>query len=153
MIQRIVELLRSGAPGNDTSGEVPADAGYDRMLAVCALLVEMAMIDGEFTSDERERIIAIMRERYNVREQDLSRVIEEAEREARQATSYWQLTQVINENYDKAEKITIVELLWNVIHADGSVEKHEDYLVKKLASLLTVSHADMIAAKLRSQSG
>lgn len=149
MLQRILEVLRSGGPLPE---EAPSDTDYDRVLAVCALLVEMAMIDGEFSVEERERITAALRDRYGVLQDDLERVLEEAEREARQVTSYWQLTQVLNEHYDRQEKIAIVELLWDVIHADGSVEKHEDYLVKKLARLLNVSHAEMIAAKLRSRS-
>jgi len=149
MLQRILEVLRSGTP---LPQDLPSDPEYDRVLAVCALLVEMAMIDGEFSVGERERITAAMRDRYGVRQDDLERIIEEAEREARQVIDYWQLTQVVNEHYDRQEKIAIVELLWDVIHADGSVDKHEDYLVKKLARLLAVSHADMIAAKLRSRS-
>ena len=152
MLQRILDVLRSGGPGDQAPREPPADDSYDRTIAVCALLVEMARIDGEFSSDERQRIITIMRERYGVRDEDIQLVIEEAEREAHQATSYWQLTRVINANYDSDEKIAIVKLLWDVIHTDGTVEKHEEYLVRKLASLLNVSHADMITTKLQSRS-
>ena len=151
MLHRILEVLRSGAP-TPPPADARSDTDYDRVLAVCALLVEMAMIDGEFSVEERGRITAAMRDRYGIRQDDLERIVEEAEREARQATSYWQLTRVLNEHYNRDEKIAIVELLWNVIHADGSVDKHEDYLVKKLAKLLNVSHAEMIAAKLRSRS-
>jgi uncharacterized tellurite resistance protein B-like protein len=111
----------------------------------------MATIDGEFAPEERDRITSAMRDQFGVQEQDIERVLREAERQAREATSYWQLTRVINANYSHDEKIAIIELLWSVIHADGTVEKHEEYLVRKLAGLLEISHAAMIAAKLRTR--
>jgi uncharacterized tellurite resistance protein B-like protein len=151
MLQRILDVLRGSANGDLDAPEASAGSEYDRTLAVCALLVEMATIDGEFSPEERERITTVMRDQFGVQEQDIDRVLREAERQARQATSYWQLTRVINANYSPDEKIAIIELLWRVIHADGTVEKHEEYLVRKLAGLLEVSHAAMIAAKLRAR--
>ena len=153
MLQRILDVLRAGAPGGQPPEDPSANPEYDQVLAVGALLVEMALIDGEFSPEERQRITSIMRSQYGIEERDIERVMEEAERAARQATSYWELTSVVNANYSPEEKLAIVELLWSIIYADGTVEKHEDYLVKKLARLLNVSHAEMIAAKLRSRPG
>ena len=48
-----------------------------------------------------------------------------------------------------AEKIALVELLWRIIYIDGRLDKHEEYLVRKLATLLHLSHKDMIDAKLK----
>ena len=92
-----------------------------------------------------------MRQHYRVSESDVARLLEEAQRQARQATDYWRLTRIIAANYSREEKTGIIELLWSVIYADGTVEEHEDYLVKKLARLLELSHTEMIAAKLRSR--
>ena len=151
MLERIVEALRGGAHQDRDAMEDRPSADDDRVLAVCALLVEMAMIDGEFKPAERDRIIAIMRQHYGVSESDVARLLEEAQRQARQATDYWRLTRIIAANYSREEKTGIIELLWSVIYADGTVEEHEDYLVKKLARLLELSHTEMIAAKLRSR--
>jgi uncharacterized tellurite resistance protein B-like protein len=152
MLQRILDVLRAGVPGGGPPPEgASADTEYDQVLAVGALLVEMALIDGEFSPQERQRITSIMRSQYGIEERDIESVMEKAERAARQATSYWELTSVVNANYSSKEKLAIVELLWCIVYADGTVEKHEDYLVKKLARLLNVSHAEMIAAKLRAR--
>ncbi|MGB2960154.1 MAG: TerB family tellurite resistance protein [Bacteroidota bacterium] len=147
MLQRVVDFLRAGA------GE-PAEAGrpndtYDTTLAVCALFIEMAVIDGEFSEEERAHIISILEDEYQLSEDDISRLLEEASAEVRSSTDYWQFTNMINENYTPEEKVRIIELLWKIIYADGTVEKHEDYLIRKLARLLGVPHGELIATKLR----
>jgi uncharacterized tellurite resistance protein B-like protein len=144
MLQRIVDFLMGGEPA--AGG---ADDTYDTTLAVSALLIEMAAIDGEFSATERNHIIAILKDEYRLAEDDVLRVLEGANAEVRSSTDYWRFTNMINENYTLEEKVRIVELLWKIIYADGTVEKHEDYLVRKLARLLGVPHDQLIGAKVR----
>jgi len=49
--------------------------------------------------------------------------------------------------------VQFIELLWRVAIADGTIDMYEDQLVRKLADLLYVSHADFILAKRRVQNG
>ena len=44
-------------------------------------------------------------------------------------------------------------MLWRVTCADGRVDKHEEYLVRKIADLLYVSHRDYIRMKLKVTDG
>jgi uncharacterized tellurite resistance protein B-like protein len=46
------------------------------------------------------------------------------------------------------EKRRILEHLWEVVYADGKLSKHEDYLIHKIATLLRLTHNDLIRAKL-----
>ncbi len=43
----------------------------------------------------------------------------------------------------------MVELVWDIAYADGSLDRHEDYFVHKLANLLRLTHRQLIDAKLR----
>ena len=147
MLQRVVDFLW-GSTG-EGAGTGAQEEAYDTTLAVAALLVEMAAIDGEFSEMERNHIVSVLQDEYRLSPEDVSRLLEEANAEVRSSTDYWRFTSMINENYTPDEKVRIVELLWKVIYADGTVEKHEDYLVRKLARLLGVSHEELIAAKLR----
>ena len=147
MLQRIVDLLRSGS-GEPLGGSRPDDS-YDTTLAVAALLLEMGAIDGEFSLDERDHIISILEDEYQLSKHDVSHLVEEASAEVSASTDYWRFTNMINENYTPEEKVRIVDLLWKIIYADGTVEKHEEYLIRKLARLLGVPHEELIASKLR----
>ena len=58
-------------------------------------------------------------------------------------------TSRINENYSSEEKIRIVEIIWKIAYADGILDKHEDYLVHKLANLFRLTHKQLINVKLK----
>jgi uncharacterized tellurite resistance protein B-like protein len=55
----------------------------------------------------------------------------------------------VDENYPKARKLAILELLWDVVYSDGVLEAHEDALMHKLGNLLSVRHEDLMALKVR----
>jgi uncharacterized tellurite resistance protein B-like protein len=43
----------------------------------------------------------------------------------------------------------VIETVWRVVYSDGILDKHEDYLVHKLADLLHLKHSELIDAKLK----
>jgi uncharacterized tellurite resistance protein B-like protein len=118
-------------------------------IATCAILLEMAKIDGEFTESERQKIINIFQNKYNLSDYEISCLIEASNEELERSIDLWQFTSRINKNYSPDEKILIIEMIWQLAYADGKLDKHEDYLVHKLAELLGLSHKHLIDAKLK----
>ncbi|MEE9166715.1 MAG: TerB family tellurite resistance protein [Candidatus Neomarinimicrobiota bacterium] len=118
-------------------------------LAVCALLLEMAQADGEFTDGEMRDIIRTMEEKFGLTRKDAEKVIELAEEERKASIDLWQFSKLIGDNCNRDEKLGILDTLWAVIYADGILDEHEDYLIHKLAYLLGLSHGEMIDSKLR----
>jgi len=131
------------------SSEAIKDRKHDIRVASCALLLEIATIDGEFSEEEKKLIINIVKDEYGLDEKDALALIEDANKEIEQSIDLWQFTNQINKNYSLEEKIRIIEMIWMVIYADGSLEKHEDYLVHNLADLLRLYHKHLIDAKLK----
>jgi uncharacterized tellurite resistance protein B-like protein len=43
----------------------------------------------------------------------------------------------------------VMENIWRVIYADGRLDKYEDHIVHKLATILRIPHSRMIEAKLK----
>ncbi|MDJ0667374.1 MAG: TerB family tellurite resistance protein [Desulfobacterales bacterium] len=134
------------------SEERPADrrsgnAGRDLQLAVCALFVEMARIDESFTAEEMKMVIGVLEDRYGLSAEDAQALIAAAEAELQESVDYWQFARLINENYTMDEKVAIIEMLWRIVYLDGNLDKHEDYLMHKLAKLLRLHHQQLIAAK------
>lgn len=118
-------------------------------VATCAILLEMAGIDGEFSESERQNIASIFKNRYNLSDDEISSLIEASEKELETSIDLWQFTKQINRNYSPDEKKGIIETIWQVAYADGRLDKHEDYLIHKLSGILNLSHKDLIEAKLK----
>jgi uncharacterized tellurite resistance protein B-like protein len=118
-------------------------------VATCALLLEMANIDGEFSDTEREYITSALKMGYGLSKEDISELIDATKEELNDSIDLWQFTNRINQNYSLEEKIRIIETVWKVAYADGRLDSHEDYLVHKLAELLRLSHKQLINAKLK----
>ena len=121
---------------------------HDIRVATCALFLEMANIDGEFSEVERENIIFALKKDYNLSDEYIHALIEASNEELKRGIDLWQFTNLINQNYSTEEKILIIEMIWKIAYADGELDKHEDYLVHKLAGLLRLDHKKMIEAKL-----
>jgi uncharacterized tellurite resistance protein B-like protein len=128
--------------------EVTADLG-DVRIAACALFLEMARVDGEFSDEERSRILGILEKEYGLSDRDALALIQATDRELEQSIDLWQFTKRINQRYSDEEKFGIIHMLWKIVYADGSLDKHERYLVQKLSGLLRLSHEELIEAKLR----
>ena len=130
----------------EDSGRVPL---HDVRIAACALFLEMANIDDEFSGEERETIVSILRDEYDLSEEYASELAEAAEKERKKSLDMWHFTRMINEHFSREEKIRIVELLWKIVYVDGKLDKHEDYLVHTFANMLNLAHKELIEAKLR----
>lgn len=123
------------------------------LVATCALFLEMANIDDEFNDEERKEILAILRKDYNLSEADSQNIMEAASEERETKVDLWGFTNLINKNYSREEKLRIVELLWRIVYADGIMDKHEEYLTRKVSGLLKVDHSEFISAKLKAKRG
>ncbi|OIP97213.1 MAG: hypothetical protein AUK55_04795 [Syntrophobacteraceae bacterium CG2_30_61_12] len=117
--------------------------------AVCALLLEIAHGDDRFTAAERDRILAVLGNRYDLSREQANELIAASRKALRDSTDLWQFARHINEHRSTAEKVQIIEALWRVIYADGKLDQHEDYLIHKMSTLLRLEHKQLIDAKLK----
>jgi uncharacterized tellurite resistance protein B-like protein len=107
----------------------------------------MARTDGEFSEAEQARVLTILKNDYDLSEEDAFTLIEETNVELDQSIDLWQFTKRINQSYSTEEKIRVIRMLWQIVYADGTLDKHEHYLVRKLSTLLRLSHEELIHAK------
>ncbi len=122
---------------------------HDIRVATCALLVEMARIDETFTQAEMETILSILKEKYGLSREHADALVAEADKALDESVDLWQFARLINENYSNEEKIEIIETLWKIVYVDGKMDRYEHYLMNKLATLLRLSHEQLIDAKLK----
>jgi len=134
---------------HDDSSNQRRQRPHDIRVATCALLLEMSNIDDEFSALERKSIISILKRNFDLSDEHATTLLEASNKELKGSIDIWQFTNLINQNYSIEEKIRVVEIVWNVVYADGKLDKHEDYLVHKLANLLRLTHKQLIDAKMK----
>jgi uncharacterized tellurite resistance protein B-like protein len=146
------ERLRSLFARHAGADAAPA-ADPDRPLqvAACALLLEMAYADDQFSDSERIRIEEIAKRHFGLDEETTREVLEAADRKRREATDLFELTSVITRHYDEGQRLLLSELLWRVVDADGVFSEHEDRLTQKLATLLDLRPGYLAEARRRAR--
>ena len=135
-------MARLRANVNPEKREIPAG------IAACALLLEMAASDGEFSESERAVIMAILERDHGLDAAEAAELLELAEAERSKSVDLWSFTSVLNRELDRPAKLKVIEMIWEVIYADERLNGYEDYLVHRLAELLNLRHEQLIAAKL-----
>ena len=120
-------------------------------IATAALLLEMMRMDGHIAVAERNAVVATLGQQFGLAAEQLETLLALAEQEAGQASGYYQFTSLINKACNADQKIRIIENMWQVAMADGHLDAHELHLMRKIADLLHVGHADYVAAKQRAR--
>jgi len=147
----MIDLVKKffGKSSQDNSSNQRRQTTHDIRIATCALLLEMSNIDGEFSELERENIISILKRDFDLSDEYAAALLEASKEELKGSIDLWQFTNLINQNYSLEEKIWLIETVWDIVYTDGKLDKHEDYLVHKLAELLHLTHKQLIEAKLK----
>ena len=133
------------------SGAQDKTAGKTLQIATAALLVEMMRTDNHIAAEESALIEKTLREQFSLEAGELGDLLKLADAEARQAVGYYPFTSLINKQCSLEQKVRIVENMWHVAMSDGHISAHENHLMRKIADLLYVGHADYIAAKQRAR--
>mgnify|MGYP001767161429 FL=1 len=133
------------------SGAQDKTAGKTLQIATAALLVEMMLTDNHIAAEESALIEKTLREQFSLEAGELGDLLKLADAEARQAVGYYPFTSLINKQCSLEQKVRIVENMWHVAMSDGHISAHENHLMRKIADLLYVGHADYIAAKQRAR--
>ncbi len=133
-------------------GTATKNAGTPTLqVATAALLLEMMRMDSQLKDQERQAITSTLQTQFNLGREQIDTLMALAEQEAHGANGYYQFTSLINKHCDQAQKVQIIENLWHVAMIDGHLDAHELHLMRKLADLLYIGHADYVAAKQRAR--
>lgn len=118
-------------------------------LATAALLIELARADFSESATELEAIGHLLQRRFGLDDATLAKLVADATRRADRAVSLHEFTHRLNLELPEVDKLAIVEMLWRVSNADGSIDKHEEHLIRRIAGLLHVSDRDRVRLRLK----
>ena len=140
---------KMAAPDDAAAESSDASAQTALQVAACALLLEIAYADDEFADSERAHLENAMQRHFSLEAETARQLIEFADKARRRQIDYHQLTRLISQNYNQAQKMVLLETMWGLVYADGEVAKHETLLMRKLSHLLDVKPAFLSEAKKR----
>jgi uncharacterized tellurite resistance protein B-like protein len=133
----------------DLTGEreaKPIGADESR-LAAAALLYHVTAIDGVVGDDESIRLRSLLKDRFDLTDDDLDDLMAAAETADKQAVDLYGFTSVIKQRLEIAERERLVAQMWDLVYADGKVHEFEDNLIWRVAELLGVSSEVRIRLK------
>ena len=123
------------------------DTGY--RLAATALLVHVVSLDGEPTAIEKRKLHSLIETRFELDPGTADRLISSATRVEGEAVDLYHFTSVIMRSVNEEGRLRIVEMMWEMVYADGQVTEFEDNVVWRAADLLGISSRDRIDLKHR----
>lgn len=142
MFDRLTAWLKEG-PGEISGGP------DGLQLAVAALLVEAARIDGTFDERERSMVAHLLEQRFGLTAADARALEALAEQRGERSAQLFGFVRTINEKLPRERRIEIIEMLWEVAYADGVLDPLEDTLLRRIGGLIDVSDHERGLARLR----
>src|SRR5882762_11700526 len=141
--QFIADVVSSTAPEQRTFD----DTGY--RLAATALLVHVVSLDGEPTEVEKRKLHSLIESSFKLDPGTADRLIASATKVEGEAVDLYHFTSVIMRSVNEEGRLRIVEMMWELVYADGQLTEFEDNVVWRAADLLGVSSRDRIELKHR----
>lgn len=117
--------------------------------AAAVLLLELAATDAGIDADERRVVERAVKERFGLAPAEMKELLEEADRQQRNAHSLHEYTHQLRTGLDSGTRGELIEWLWRVAYADGHLDRHEEHLIRRLADLLGVPHREFMRRKHR----
>lgn len=133
---------------NELQTETDENKGQKLQEACAVLLIEVSKADYDESSVERDTIRSLLTSGFNLSEQKINELLQLAQNESDGATSMYPFVKLINENYEYQQRVELVSKMWQVAYADNELSEYEDFIIRKIADLLHVSHSDFIRTKL-----
>lgn len=141
MFERIASFLKGLGPEATQEGGFASD---DPRLAAAALMYHVMGADGVVQASEQNRLASVLKDAYDLDKAELERLLEAARDADNEAVDLYQFTSVLMRKLEATERLKFIELLWEIVYADGENHELEDNLVWRISELLGIDGRDRV---------
>jgi len=134
----------------ESSPHPPAESNHLRFAIAC-LIHEARRVDFDHDAREYPAAIDALMQMFGIPGAEAEALLEQAHEKARQLTSYYSIVSVIKRDLPPEERVLLIEVLWRVAYADGTLHGYEDHFVRKIAHLLYVPNTQVMLARTRAR--
>jgi uncharacterized tellurite resistance protein B-like protein len=124
-------------------------ADNDYRLAAVAMLVHAAAVDGEMSQEERATLHSVVKRGFSLDDPLTDELIEKATLAENEAVDLYHFTSLLNRSLDEPGRARVIEMMWEIVFADGQRDELEDNLLWRAADLLGVSPRERIELRQR----
>ncbi len=142
-LMKFVSELTDGGKDPGRFGE------NDYRLSAAALLIHAATIDGAVSDAEREKLSVLVKQRFKLGDAEVDKLLQTATDAELNAIDLYGFTSLLNRPMDDEARHRLVEMMWEVVYADGRVSEFEDNLLWRAADLLHVPSRERIELRRR----
>lgn len=150
MLDKISDFL-AGITGGDAFGDQSSFASDDPRVAAGALMYHVIQADGVVRDVERKRFEAVIRDKYALDRKELQKLIDAAKQADDEAVDLYRFTSILMRHLSREQCVSFVEILWEMVYADGVRHELEDNVVWRVSELLGVSGRDRVMMRQRVQ--
>ncbi|MDJ1157329.1 TerB family tellurite resistance protein [Chelatococcus sp. SYSU_G07232] len=126
--------------------EVAPEVSDERM-ALAALLVHVARVDGVVAASERDRLVALLAERFALGPAAARMLVNRADAADRASGDIEHFVDLAKRGLDHAARLQLIGLAWEVAKADGRIHEFEDDLIWRAAQLLDLDESAAAGAR------
>ncbi len=119
----------------------------DLELALTVLLVDLASCDDKFQPEEYHMIANGLRRLFGTSKHQVQALVNQSTQVLRNLRGTSTFATLLKDNLSEEERFAIMEVIEDMINADGVVDGFEVYLRHKISSLLGVSAVNNIQEK------
>jgi uncharacterized tellurite resistance protein B-like protein len=148
MLSFVKEMFQSG---NCTYNEKFFTDEQKIQIAATTLFIEIAKADSNFSPDEQNKIIELLKKFFSLTNEQVENLISLANEWIKESVSLYEFTDIINKYFTQDDKYELVKNLWKIVYIDNVLDKYEEHLIRIISNNLKLSHRDMIAAKLEAK--
>ena len=145
----MIEYIRKLVLGFNEPRTLEPDAISNSDAAAAALLIDVASIDGDFNPAERKTITALLAKNFDLDAREVEALIKEVVLEVDKSVDHYGFARKVKKVYDHDARVDLMEMLWQVVYADGVIDDFEANLMRRLAGLLDVSDRESGDARKR----
>ena len=117
------------------------------ILALTAIFIRIAKLDGNFDSSEQKKIKELVKKRFELDEEKTESVLNMAAKLEGQSNDNIQFTKIIKERVAYEERFNLLKDSWVLVMADGKRTYEEDGFMRLFSSLLGLSDKDNALAR------
>ena len=152
MINRLKNFLDHLAKDADNEASHPF---AEKEMAAAALMIEAASLDGGIGAAELETILRLVVERFEMNPEEADLLFAEAQKVHANSNQLVKFTKAVKDHYDEDGRIELIEMLWEVVYADGVLHEYESNLMRRIGGLIYVSDRDrgLAAQRVRQRLG
>ena len=141
MFDKLMEFIKE-LPGGSARKRDASYSDADPRLAAAALLFRIMDADGETRASERSRLSAMFAQKYDLKGEQLKRLLKAAEKADQESASLSNFTSILKRDLDYQARLDFIVFMWKMVYADGTASEVEVDVMWRIAGLIGISEHD-----------